>query len=275
VLQDTRASLQYPVARAARALQLASSPKDQYEALLDTAEALTITLGITAAGLFRALQLGGQELSGLQAAYVNRGVAQGVWHDVINRLRRYAASNPDVLPGAHDALVDAGLEDPGIATDLATLLQERNRAAHGSRPRDRHEAAARIAELSIPLERALVKARFLVGTTWILTESSSYQPRTQDFKVSALHLMGDHPEFEHHAFTTPDPLPDNACFALGPNGPFELSPFVVVRYCEFCRQEEIFHADRVQQTKGTSLKSFGRGHVVFDREISDELRQLI
>jgi hypothetical protein len=64
----------------------------------------------------------------------------------------------------------------------------------------------------------------------VLTESSSYQPRTKDFTVSALHLMGDHPEFGRHTFTTPDPLPDNACFALGPGGPFELSPFVVVRY---------------------------------------------
>lgn len=76
--------------------------------------------------------------------------------------------HPDVLSGPRDALVDGDETTPCTAIDLAPLLQERKRATHGSWPRDRHEAAARIAELSIPLERAPTKAPFLADVTRIL-----------------------------------------------------------------------------------------------------------
>jgi hypothetical protein len=83
--------------------------------------------------------------------------------------------------------------------------------------------------------------------------------------------MGDHPEFERIDLDSKLPLADNNFYALAPRGPVDMSPFVVMRYCETCRQPEAFYADRIDPKQGVCLKSFGRGHVIFDPSLNEEL----
>ena len=70
--QREHRQLPYPIARAVRGYDLAATPKEKYDALLDTAEALTITLEVTAAALFRSTNHS-EFLARLRDAYVNNG----------------------------------------------------------------------------------------------------------------------------------------------------------------------------------------------------------
>lgn len=271
-IKGARRELPYPVASAARSLQLATNPKDQYQATLDAAEALTITHGVLAAAVFRSRNQDAKELVNLRRAYTTRGVAQGHWNELTGKLSKLVTEDAEILPGATLSLGVKG-DDQDIVSLLTALLRERNNAAHGGRPSNSNEAAIRVSELTPTLELALRKSRYLGQSPWVLTERSSYRPKQGNFEVSARYAMGDHPDFERYTFSSSIPLADNTLYALLPDGPLEFSPFLVSRYCETCRQEEVFYAARVM-ADGTSLTSFGRGHKIFDQDLSSELRAL-
>jgi hypothetical protein len=272
VLASCRASLQYPIARCVRTLQLATDPKDRYEAILDTAEAISVTLGATAAAWLRSESLGPETLAELQRSY-ERGVSQGTWHSVIRALERHSARHEGAIPGSVEALrFEKG--GGGLLADLRVLLEERNRWAHGARPHNKSEAAARVVELFGPLERCLKKCGFLTGVPWILTQGSSYRRRHTDFEIIAQRAMGDHPEFERSRFASTTPLADDTFYALTLRGPIDLTPFVVIRYCHTCRQREVCHADRLDKKHGVALKSFTTGHVIFDDTLTEEIVSL-
>jgi hypothetical protein len=86
--------------------------------------------------------------------------------------------------------------------------------------------------------------------------------------------MGDHPEFERQRIVSPVPLANENFYILGLDQPIELMPFVVNRYCEECRQREVWHADKLDPKSGTVLKSFDRGHGIFDDSLDDEILHL-
>ncbi len=79
VFATAREVLPYPVARAARAVQLATDPADAYRALLRCGKAACVVLGITATAWARQHGVVTKELQALQAAYLERGVSQGHW----------------------------------------------------------------------------------------------------------------------------------------------------------------------------------------------------
>lgn len=270
--QPTVASNDMPfsVAYTMRRLKLAQTSAEQYQAILDVAEALTITLGVTAAALLRSMHEG-HELRDLQEAYLGKGVSLGTWLDTFVRLRNHALTDARLLPSA---AVTHSKKSPGIHADLAALIEERNRAAHGARPRVRHEAAARVAEWQPPLERAIAKAAFLRRMPWVLTQRTSYQQKTRTFVVTARFATGDHPDFETGSFESSEPLEEDTFYLLRESGPVPLGPFVASRFCEVCRDDQVCYADRVQQSKGTSFKEFARGHVIFAQDLSAEFRSL-
>jgi hypothetical protein len=266
-LSQARLLLPYPAARAARSISLAANPKEQYEGILDTGEALTLTLGLTAAAWARAEAPGLEALARLQTAYTGRGLSQGHWHDLIREVAKLSVNNPFALPG----LAENVRGGSGLVNDLRTILAERNRWAHGARPHDNSEAAVRVAEFQPPLERALMRSLFLANTPWVLVKAVSYRRTEGQFRVLGNRAMGDHPEFERIDLDSKVPLADDNFYALGPRGPIDMSPLVVMRYCPTCRQPEAFYADRTDPKQGVSLKSFGRGHVIFDPTLEQEL----
>ncbi len=177
VLRAARA-LQYPVARAVRALQAAPTPKDQYEALLDAADALTITVGASAAAWLRYVDNNADGLTELRTAY-ERGVTQGTWQLVARRAAKAAADTESAPAGlATVARKPRKNEDNNLLDQLNILTQERNKWAHGSPPRTEVDAAQRLAGLMPVLESALTQAMFLAEVPWFVTRSSSYLMRT-------------------------------------------------------------------------------------------------
>lgn len=273
VLSHAQVTLQYPVALAVRKLQLITSQKERYEALLDSAESLILTLGITSAAWLRSEKVGKDELEELQRQCARGGISQGHWQALIRALGTYSSDHQFPLPGAVEGFrkIKGGL---GLQTDLNTLTAERNRSAHGGRPRIDGEASLRLSEFLPVLERALDKARFLADTPWVITQSSSYQRRSGNFDVQSELAMGDHPDFVSHEFTSQFPLANDTFYAIGPKGPIDLTPFAVRRYCDTCHDLEIFYADRLIENKGLLLRSFGRGHVIYDRTLNEEIQSI-
>ncbi|MFE9004754.1 hypothetical protein ACFYOY_21910 [Streptomyces sp. NPDC007875] len=286
LLADARNALPHPVARAVRALQQAYTPKEKYEALLDAAETLAITVSVTAAALLQGQVesrsgsqeygqgLGQYNLSALRKAYLAKGVMFGTWTTWLDKLRPLAADHPDLVVGLHQALQDTP-DDPGIVGHLNALREERNRAAHGNKPKSQPESALRVAECTHHLERALTKAQFLKDIPWLFTVSCVYQPRSRTFDVVAEDAMGDHPDFERRTFTWARPVGNELFYLLGPEGPVSLSPFVANLFCSQCRQMEVCYAYKVSKGSGAAIfKSFGRGHEIAAAEMGDEIRSL-
>lgn len=274
VLAAARKDLQFPIARCAREVILASDFREQYDAVLRAADAVTVTLGISIAAAFRAQ---GGSLSGLDAlrpAYLGRGVSLGHWNAVIKAAAKPVPGVPEPLPGMLDAL-RLGKGGTGLGPALDALVEERNRWAHGAGPRNNVEAGVRIAERIGPaLEEALAKVMFLHRCPWVLVISSSYQRSRQQFGITAADVMADHPDFERRHFLSSVPLADDVVYMMTPSGPIDLTPFVVMRDCPECQQSELCYADRVYENRGVSLKSFARGHILYDETLVPEIQTL-
>jgi hypothetical protein len=272
-LSNARQALHYPIARAARAIQLAADRRVQYEAILEAGEALTVTLGISVTAWLRATGVAAPSLADLYVGFVRGGVSQGRWLAVLNDVRSIVANDNDVLAGLREATL-RGKGGSGLLADLDVLLQERNRWAHGARPRSAIEAGLRVLEIGPALERAIDKVLPFAQSPWLLTQTSSFQ-RDRMFSVSALRAMGDHPEFERTHFESATPLLDETFYLITSRGPIDLTPLVVMRYCETCRQPEVCYADKLDDKHGLALKTFANGHVIFDPDLAPDLRTLL
>ena len=275
-------SLPHPTARAVRALEQAHTARDRYEAILNAAETLAITLSVTAAALLNGRppqvdgsQAGQRELSALRSAYLSSGgVTFGSWTNWLANLGALANTKPDLIPGLRDAMADRPAS-PGLLAHLNLLREERNRSAHGNRPHNRQEFDLRVAVLEPHLEAALSRARFLEEIPWLLTVSSSFLPRQRLFKVVASRAMGDHPDFETRTFDWATPVADEMFYVLGPSGPLTLSPFVASRFCSHCQQLEVCYAYKADRRHGpATFKSFDSGHDIPAEELGDDLRSL-
>lgn len=286
LLTDARNTFPHPIARALRALQQAPTDKDRYEALLDAAEILAITISVTVAALLQGRlesRSGGQEqlpeagqrnLSLLRRAYFGKGAMFGTWTTWLKELQALAAAQPDLVAGLHLALGD-GPGDPGIVTHLNALREERNRAAHGNKPKSQPESALRVAEGTHHLERALAKAQFLKATPWLFTVSCVFHPRSRNFEVVASDATGDHPDFERRTFTWAHPVGIDMFYVHGPEGPVPLSPFVADLFCPQCRQMEVSYAYKASKgNRVATFKSFGRGHDIAAPHMVDDLLSL-
>lgn len=273
VLTEARSSLPYPVARSVRKLQLAGDAREMYDVALRTAETLATVLGITGAAWARHRGVTTEALDKLEVAYVTRGVSQGHWIDVARSMESPLAREEGPVPGMADAL-RRGKGGSGLLYDLDQLVAEWNRWAHGAGPRNKPEAAERLAETMPHLERALERASFLTEWPWVLIEKSQWRRRERDFLVSASRAMGDHPDFDHMSITTTETLADDIFYILSPTGAIDLTPLVVIRPCPTCHQREVAYADKLDKNKGVSLKTFDRGHVLYEPSLVDEIRTI-
>lgn len=284
---DARHLMPHPVARAVRTLQQAHTSKEQFEAVLDAAEILAISVSVTAAAFLRGgidgrNRAGAHDdegsrrlLSMLRSSLLAGGSATfGTWTKWLEAVRPFTASHPDAVPGLSQALHSDPLT-PGLVEHLNALRNERNRAAHGDRPQSASESALRVTETRPHLEKALTKAEFLTRLPWLLTVSCAYRPKTSTFDVVAHNVMGDHPDFERREFTWPIPVANDEFHVLGPEGPLTLAPFVASVFCAQCQQMEVCYAARAGRNEGpATLKSFARGHTVHSPELGDEVRSL-
>jgi hypothetical protein len=272
-LELARTALPYPIARAARAIQRAANAREEYEEVLAAGEAIAITLGACIAACFHEEMVDQPQFEELRGAFSARGVSEGHWIALIASTFAFLKDRPEILPGLNDAL-RPGKGGAGISSDLRLLLEERNRWAHGARPRNDVEAEHLLDSLAPALDRTFAKIIFLENSPWYLAEGSSYRRRAGVFNVSATLAMGDHPEFRRVEFESNVPLADDTFYLVAAGTSFDLTPLVVNRYCEICKQAEILYADRLDPRDGLALKSFARGHVVFDQNLNDDLELL-
>jgi hypothetical protein len=273
-LTRARFDLPYPVARAARAVQTTQDPLEQYQYLLDLGEALTVTLGVLSASWLRQHAPLDASLQMLHGSYHLRGVSQGHWHQVTKAAEKAMAASRKEFPGFVQA-VRSRRNDVGAVDALKLVLAERNRASHGARPHNRAEAAVRIAELAPSAVQAVDRSGFLREASWVLIESIAFRRGDNLWNARFRLAMGDHPDFDVVTQVISHPLANDTFYVMAEPAPLDLTPMVVMRYCDQCRQPEVCHADRVDERAGVSLKSFARGHQVFDRELLDEVNSLI
>ncbi|MGZ4531354.1 MAG: hypothetical protein ACXVXP_03270 [Mycobacteriaceae bacterium] len=206
----------------------------------------------------------------LRRAYMQRGVSQGHWLDVIASAKTSMEADPADAFSGFVASVAKSSKNPSLISDLKAILEERNRSAHGARPHNRAEAAVRVAEYLPLIERVLHRASFLARYSWALVDSVAFSRQQRVFIIRVGMAMNDHPEFELRTLTLGTPLANDTFYVLHEKSPLDLTPFLVIRYCELCRQPEVCYSDRVYEDKGVSLKSLARGHQIFDAELVTE-----
>ena len=273
-LTQARSEFPYPVARAARAVQTTQDPLEQYQYLIDLGEHLTLTLGMLSASWLRSYSPADQALQRLHEAFHLRGVSQGHWLEVVRAAERAMAKSANGVPGFVEGVrVRRGGE--GLIKELNVVLSERNQAAHGARPHNRAEAAVRTAALTLPITEAVDYAAFLTETPWVLVESVSLRRQDRRWSVRLRRAMGDHPDFDVSNDVLDSPLVNDTFYVMAHPEPLDLTPMLVMRYCEQCRQPEVCHADRVDEQAGVCLKSFARGHQVFDRDLVGDVDTLV
>jgi hypothetical protein len=273
VLSLARRALPYPVARAVRVVQQSSDMKATYEAVLHAAEALSTVLGITAVLWARRYDVTTPELRKLQTAF-DRSVSWGLWTDAARSVHQLMTGHPHALPGMGEAL-RSGKRGTRLVADLQDLANERNNWAHGRGPRNQLEAAQRLQEVFPMFERALESSGFLSEMPWMLTHDSKLRRREGDFQIQAARGMGDHPDFDVITFTSPVALAEETFYLLTPDGLLDMTPLVVFRVCPTCHQHEVAYAEGLDERKGVALKTFDRGHVVYDASLIEEVRHLI
>ncbi|MGW8378529.1 hypothetical protein [Streptomyces sp. ODS28] len=272
-LSKACATFPHPVARAVHGLQRAHTSKDEYDAMLDAAETLALTVCVTAAALLHEHGAGERNLARLRKSYEGSGPTFGAWTNWLLHSTALLAGNPGLVPGLHEALRH-GDGDAGLLAHLDALRVERNHAAHRQGPKAPEEAAVRVRDGMAHLEQALAKAEFLTRLPWVLVVSSDYRPRQATFQVAAQYAMGDNPDHDLRTYTWNVPAANDTFYVLTENGPVSLSPFVTHRYCEDCRQRESCHAVRLAKNGTAVLQSFAYGHEIEDRELGEELRAL-
>ncbi|MFG2646307.1 hypothetical protein [Streptomyces sp. NPDC048436] len=271
VLTHARQTLPHPVARTIRALQQADTPRDQYEAMLDAAESLSLTVCVTAAALLHkpGTDSGLGVLSVLRSAYLGPGTTFGTWTVGLDQVCVTAEEHPQLLPTGFSANV------VGVIDDLKALKRERNRTAHGDKPLSQPECALRVAESRQFLEQALSTARFLEELPWLCIASCDYRQRTGDFHVVARNATGDHPVFERQTYEWDQPVSTDGFYVLAPEGRVPLSPFITYTFCTQCRDMEICYTSRVPKRESyATVKSFSRGHEIHVPELEEEIRGL-
>jgi hypothetical protein len=272
-LSDASRLLPYPVARATRRLQLASDAKEAYEAALRTGEVLTTVVGITAAAWAQHQRVHTDALDRLLAAINGRGVSQGTWLDAAQSVEKPMVDSGTGLPGMLDAL-RRGKGSSGLISDLKAVVEERNAWAHGASPQTKVEAGERLAELLPPLERALAQSLPLAQHDWLYVETAQYQRRDGSFLVTASRVMGDHPDWDRTVISSPVAVAVESFYVRTPFGLMDLTPLVVIRQCPTCRQPEVAYVDRLDNKKGVALKTFDRGHPLFDDSLVEDVRAL-
>jgi hypothetical protein len=160
---------------------------------------------------------------------------------------------------------------PIRATPYTTSLD----VTHRNVPRSLPEYAQRAQACGAFLEDALRSAVFLRSFPWLLTEAVVYQPRTNQFEVTAQVAMGSHPDFDINRYRFADPVGTDMFYLLDTTTPIPLTPLIANRYCPVCMSMETCFVTHVEPAPGpATLRSFTRGHDLSDLPLADEVREL-
>ncbi|MEY9850271.1 hypothetical protein ABH940_007395, partial [Streptacidiphilus sp. BW17] len=281
VIQD---SYPYGIARAVRRFKNSVNPMERLEASLQCSESLIVSLGIFSLALAKKMAWDSIEKDGGKArrqdigtwilSIENGGASLGHWIAVARTVGEEARRTGESASGLAGAVAKRR-GGGGLIADLERIVKIRNEIRHGAAPRTRAEFEKRLDEIEPILRSGLEGSEFMAESQWVHTEKISWREREQIFGVSALSLMGDHPDFLGVEFLSGRPLPDERLYARSQDAQMvELSPFCVLQSCPSCLSPEIFYPDRLVGST-VRMKSLDRGHSLDSDEIAEDMRMWI
>lgn len=273
-LRRVRDLYPYPVSRVVRSYQHALRPEDEYKQILRIGENLIVTLGVMGLAWAREHDRFPSQFRHLARGWQRGGGSLGHWLGMARECARNMREDGVEFSGYADAL-ETGRKK-GLLSALESLLSARNDEAHGAGPRTDLEVQATLTELEPELNIALEESSFLARTTWLLPKRASWRRTTRRFEITALKLMGDHPEFEPAVIYEDNPVAENAIYVTPDTEgrPYDLTPFCVMLPCNKCLRSEIYYPDRVDNN-GAHLRSLDRGHQLADGDLGDELEVIM
>lgn len=270
--EERARDLPFPIARSARALGSTTDPMEQYPRLLDCAETTTVVAGVVATVWLIEQGPVSKKIRDLLDRYRRTGVTFGTWIPLIDQLIEVARSKPS---DAFAQTLSSALRDSQFTEHARSLLEERNRSAHGGQPRNKGDAALRLADMEPHLAAMLAALEPLSQFELLLVEGSRYSRRTEQFVVRAARMMGDHPDFRAVDLRVGSPLANETIYMSTPNGFLDLTPFLVYRFCPTCLQPEVLYADRTfSGSREVSLRAFASGHQTRDSGLYEDFQMI-
>ena len=186
------------------------------------------------------------------------GVSLGHWLALTRNIGRLAREQNDPAAGlARATLTRRG--GSGLLSDLNELIEARNKIRHGAGPRTRLETEQSLRKVEDYVFSALSNSTFMSSVEWVLVDSLSWNPSSDDYAVTGLSLMGDHPDFEPTSFTSVSPLAKQLYLRTAEGESVPLEPFCKLLDCPQCKSPELYYPDRLKATV-VVLKSLDRGH---------------
>ncbi|MGC4870247.1 type I restriction-modification system subunit M [Micromonospora sp. DT53] len=257
----------YAIARAVRRFRHSSSLQERHESAIQCVESLILSLGIVSLSL--AADRGWQDLSEVTSwseSVERGGVSLGHWLGVIRAAGNFARKGGDEAAGLAQATATQK-GGKGLISDLESLVSLRNKVRHGAGPRTQAEIEKSLNNIEQLMFRGLSASSFLAKAKWVYPTRLSWVPESDKFRVSALAIMGDHPDFEPLEFDASQPVGDHRLYVVSENGDrFPLAPFCVLEDCPSCLTPELYYPDRLSRSTAL-LKSLDRGHELESTEV--------
>jgi uncharacterized RDD family membrane protein YckC len=269
VFERVQNSYPYPLARSARAYLAAGSRREEYEAGLVIAERLFVLLGVLSLTWARALGIGNRAVTqwgkGLRG-----GITLGRWLSTAREIAEDARRNMHELGGLASALSPRQSSSVGRKHSLDTLLEMRNRDAHGGPPHGEVELAEALSVLTPSLEEALSTAEFMSTTDLLMIAECKLRRYEPNFDIAALRLSGDHPDFQPMRLTSSGAFLEGSLVLRSGTQAFDLLPFALVDDCPKCGRREVFYPSRMSGTDAVFV-SFESNHQLIDSKWVPEL----
>jgi hypothetical protein len=261
----------YPVARAVRQFEQSSGHLESYNSALRVVESLIVVLGSISAAWAIAAELTPPSLRSLLLKFSANGPAFGDWLAVLRDVGAHARKAEHDPVGVGEATRSRG-KNRGLLHDLEKLLSERNDASHGRGPRNSGSARERMAEVEAWLTSALSGSALLSDSRWVVPDRADWTSIERRFRISALSLMGDHPDFERVEFERSEPMESGIVYLLPREGPpLELAPFLSLLDCEQCQHPELYFVDQLRDA-GARLVSLSTPHTITATAPAQRLR---
>lgn len=275
----------YPLAYGYRLLRSITNPAELYKEQLRLAENILAYIASVSLAL----------LDDEQRQYLNQkfqqsalqcwrgGISAGHWID----LAIHAAEQLEQRSSApfFRALVNLKLnkDKTGFGGILRNLIKAKNDYKHDRGPSTESEYRESSEDVAEQLRLVHESLSFFKSHSILLVQDINPHRRGQQADVVFLKCMGDHPGFETEEKVA-SPLLRKGDLYIESTGEelMSLYPFVHATMCEQCKTREFYFLDRLDEAKNGAdrgmvacLKSFERGHVKHDREIGQEMQELL
>ena len=271
-----RTQYPYPLAHRWRAVEAGAKRLEDYQSVLDCAEATVCYLALLAiigAGVL-GLQIGKLAQIGRELVERGKGIGLGDWIAVLREIgasRQFRDLNAFPFPEVPMVLTD---ED---ANDAVQRLQDaRNDQAHGRGPKGAAVPQA-IEDRRADLEVLLRSVEFLVEYPLRLIEETRRDSLSGLTRIEFRDLMGDHPlvplDLDEHESSE---IETGSVYFLDRAGRYHLArPWLSWRTCPECQRPATFHVERYdRRCDSVTLKSLEHGHTTADGSLGPVFRAL-